>query len=106
MALLDVTVAASHKNLPSSVNWQEKAKCVGCQIFCAAEHMEEGREQTELAPIAEKFNSASNTRAYQCVPVPHHIFYGTHGWMQTTAEPHLSLALTVFTAKVDCLFLR
>ena len=32
MALPDVAGVASHKNLPSSVNWQEKAKCVGCQI--------------------------------------------------------------------------
>ena len=70
-------------------------------FFCAAEHMEEEREQSELAAIAEEFNSASNNRAYLSVPVPHHIFYGTHRWMQTTAEHHPFLALTVFTVKAD-----
>ena len=32
MALPDVAGAASHKNLPSSVNWQEIAKFIICQI--------------------------------------------------------------------------
>ena len=45
--------------------------------------------------------SSGKPRAHQSVPVPHHIFDGTNGWMQTSAEPHPSLALTVFTAKAD-----
>ena len=43
---------------------------------------------------------------HQVVPVPHHVFNGTRGWMQTAVEPHPVVMLTVSTDESDYSHLR
>ena len=40
------------------------------------------------------------------IPMPHHIFDGTKGWMQTPVEPHPTITLTAFTDESDYNHLR
>ena len=43
---------------------------------------------------------------HMAVPMPHHIFDGTKGWMQTPVEPHPNITLTAFTTESDYNHLR
>ena len=43
---------------------------------------------------------------HMAVPMPHHIFDGTKGWMQTPVEPHPTITLTAFTTESDYNHLR
>ena len=43
---------------------------------------------------------------HMVIPMPHHIFDGTKGWMQTPVEPHPVITLTAFTDESDYNHLR
>ena len=60
----------------------------------------------EESPSAEMLAAESSAKTHQSVPMPHHIFDGTRGWMQTPAEPHPVITLTVTTDESDYNHLR
>ena len=43
---------------------------------------------------------------HMVIPMPHHIFDGTKGWMQTPVEPHPVITLAAFTDESDYTHLR
>ena len=46
------------------------------------------------------------SKPYQSVPIPHHIFDGTQGWMRVPAEPHPTIHVTVSSNQSDYDHLR
>ena len=69
--------------------------------YLAAVHLGEESPSTEMLAA-----DATKLKSHQSVPMPHHIFDGTRGWMQTPAEPHPVITLTVTTDESDYNHLR
>ena len=68
--------------------------------LCTVDVREEGSSPAEVLAVGPE-----NQRRH-AVPMPHHIFDGTRGWMQTPVEPHPVITLSVSTDESDYDHLR
>ena len=83
-------------NQPESNEASGFAKSENFPYLCSLEVGEEGYPSpAEILAV-----SPENQRP-QAIPMPHHIFDGTKGWMQTPVEPHPVVTLTVSTDESD-----